>query len=82
MNIFTSVFASRKTKAPDLSFLGADMHAHLLPGLDDGLQTLDQTLAFIRELQAMGHTVEMLTPLELRPPPFHLIISSTCSARG
>lgn len=62
MNIFKSVFASRKTKAPDLSFLGADMHSHLLPGLDDGLQTLDQTLAFIRELQAMGYKKLVCTP--------------------
>lgn len=62
MNIFKSLFAGRKAKAPDLSFLGADMHSHLLPGLDDGLQTLDQTLEFVRELQAMGYKKLVCTP--------------------
>src|ERR1044072_6748102 len=56
-----SIFKSSKT-TPDLSFLGADMHSHLLPGLDDGLQETEQTLAFIQELQQMGYKKLICTP--------------------
>lgn len=55
-------FRKAKTEAPDLSFLGADMHSHLLPGLDDGLKTMDQTMAFMRELQQMGYKKLICTP--------------------
>ena len=48
--------------APDLSFIGADMHSHLLPGLDDGLKTLDESVEFITELQALGYRKLICTP--------------------
>jgi len=51
-----------KSVTPDLSFLGADMHSHLLPGIDDGLQDLQQTVAFIEELQKIGYRKLICTP--------------------
>ena len=56
-----SLFGSNKT-TPDLSFLSVDMHSHLLPGLDDGLQEMEHTLAFIRELQQLGYKKLICTP--------------------
>ena len=50
-----SFFGSSKT-TPDLSFIGVDMHSHLLPGLDDGLQDIDKTVEFILELQSLGYS--------------------------
>ena len=47
---------------PDLSFIGADMHSHLLPGLDDGLKTMDETIAFIKELYSLGYRKFICTP--------------------
>ena len=47
---------------PDLSFISADMHSHLLPGLDDGLKTLDETIAFITELHKLGYRKLICTP--------------------
>lgn len=55
------LFKSSKTN-PDLSFIGVDMHSHLLPGLDDGLQTTDDTVAFIKELNQMGYEKFICTP--------------------
>lgn len=55
-----SIFSS-KVK-PDLSFIGVDMHSHLLPGLDDGLQDIDKTIDYILELQEMGYTKLICTP--------------------
>lgn len=52
----------KKTVTPDLSFIGADMHSHLLPGLDDGLQDIETTINFIRELHALGYSKLICTP--------------------
>jgi len=55
------LFKSSKVK-PDLSFIGVDMHSHLLPGLDDGLKTMDDTVAFVKELHALGYEKLICTP--------------------
>ena len=52
----------KETVLADLSFIGADMHSHLLPGLDDGLQTIDESVAFIGELQKLGYKKLICTP--------------------
>jgi protein-tyrosine phosphatase len=57
-----NLFGGSKTSHPDLSFLSVDMHSHLLPGLDDGLQTLDQTMAFMQQLKDMGYQKLICTP--------------------
>ena len=56
-----SLFGSKKT-TPDLSFISVDMHSHLLPGLDDGLQEMEHTLTFIRQLQQLGYKKLICTP--------------------
>jgi len=56
-----SLFGSKKV-TPDLSFLAADMHSHLLPGLDDGLQEIEQTMDFMNELQQLGYKKLICTP--------------------
>lgn len=39
-----------------------DFHSHLLPGIDDGAQTLDDSLSLVRRLQALGYTHIVTTP--------------------
>ncbi|MFT4202711.1 MAG: histidinol phosphatase [Chitinophagaceae bacterium] len=56
-----SFFKTKKVK-PDLSFIGVDMHSHLLPGLDDGLQETEDTIRFIGELQELGYEKLICTP--------------------
>lgn len=56
-----SFFRSSKT-TPDLSFISVDMHSHLLPGLDDGLQEVQQTVEFAKELQDLGYKKLICTP--------------------
>lgn len=51
-----------KTAASDLSFLSVDMHSHLLPDLDDGLKTLEETISFMQQLQTMGYQKFICTP--------------------
>lgn len=39
-----------------------DLHAHLLPGVDDGVRTMDEALEAIRALQSLGYRGSVLTP--------------------
>lgn len=38
------------------------MHSHLLPGIDDGLAEIEQSVSFIRDLRDMGYTKLICTP--------------------
>ncbi len=51
-----------KTVDTDLSFIGVDMHSHLLPGIDDGLKELEESVAFIKVLQKFGYKKLICTP--------------------
>jgi tyrosine-protein phosphatase YwqE len=45
-----------------LAALGADMHSHLLPGLDDGAETLEHSLDLLRALRELGYRKLIMTP--------------------
>ena len=45
-----------------LAVLGADMHSHLLPGLDDGAETTAHALDLLRALRALGFRKLVMTP--------------------
>jgi len=47
---------------PDLSFIGVDMHSHLLPGLDDGFVNIEDSIEIIKELQLLGYEKLICTP--------------------
>jgi tyrosine-protein phosphatase YwqE len=46
----------------NLSWLVADMHSHLIPGIDDGVPDITTSLAMIRGLQALGYKKLITTP--------------------
>lgn len=56
--------AARKNPrgTPSTPTLKWDLHAHLLPGVDDGVRTMDDALEAIRALQALGYRASVLTP--------------------
>jgi tyrosine-protein phosphatase YwqE len=45
-----------------LAALGTDMHSHLLPGLDDGAETLEQSVELVRGMQKLGYRKLVMTP--------------------
>lgn len=55
-------FAKKNDPNLNLSFLEIDMHSHLLPDLDDGLQTMEQTIDFVKEMQKLGYKKLICTP--------------------
>jgi protein-tyrosine phosphatase len=44
------------------SFLGADMHSHLIPGIDDGAKTIEDSLLMIRAMKELGFNTLVTTP--------------------
>lgn len=59
--MFKFLFKSGKVQ-PDLSFIGVDMHSHLLPNLDDGLTSPEQTISFLIQLKELGYKKLICTP--------------------
>lgn len=59
--MINSFFRSSRIER-DLSFIGVDMHAHLLPGLDDGAATMGESLHYFGLMQAWGYRKCILTP--------------------
>lgn len=57
-----SIFKKKKVGTTNLSELGADMHSHLLPGIDDGSPNAETSLRLIRGLQDLGYSRLVTTP--------------------
>ncbi len=54
--------SKHSTGKVDLSILGADMHSHLLPGIDDGAPDLETSLHLIRGMMDLGYSKLITTP--------------------
>jgi tyrosine-protein phosphatase YwqE len=56
---------SKKTKLADESFVNpitTDLHSHLLPGIDDGVQTIEESLDVLKHLSSLGYKKVITTP--------------------
>lgn len=65
MASFLSKWFGSRSAAAEAASLGAlevDMHSHLLPGLDDGAETVEHSLELLREMQALGYRKLIMTP--------------------
>lgn len=51
-----------EVEALDLSWLQVDMHSHLIPGIDDGSKTMEESLYLIRRLAGYGLRKIITTP--------------------
>jgi protein-tyrosine phosphatase len=55
-------FKKEKTIPVDLTWLRADMHSHLVPGIDDGAATIEASLDLVRGFVALGYQKLVTTP--------------------
>ncbi|HHL51814.1 MAG TPA: capsular biosynthesis protein [Flammeovirgaceae bacterium] len=55
-----SLFRSKKKSAPPA--ITTDLHSHLLPGIDDGVQTMDEALEVIKGFKNLGYQRLITTP--------------------
>lgn len=52
----------RKKKFSDFSFLHTDIHSHLIPGIDDGAKSVNESIELIRGLMDLGYKKIITTP--------------------
>ncbi len=59
-----SFFKKKKEGIGPVNFSGVktDMHSHLIPGIDDGAKTIEESITLIKELHALGFTKFITTP--------------------
>ena len=56
-------FLKSKPKLSDLIPSGyVDIHSHILPGIDDGAKTLEDTEFLLEEMKQLGFTKVITTP--------------------
>ncbi|SEJ09173.1 Tyrosine-protein phosphatase YwqE [Cyclobacterium xiamenense] len=61
-DLFIKLKKSPENQALDLSWLHADMHSHLIPGIDDGAQSIEESLVLIERLASYGLKKLIITP--------------------
>lgn len=63
MGFFQKIFGGGGLKeAVDYSALITDFHSHLIPGIDDGARTIEDSLAMIRQFKELGFKKIITTP--------------------
>ncbi len=64
MSFFSSIFSkpTRTDNPADLSVLKCDIHSHLIPGIDDGAQTMEDSIGLIRSFAELGYKKVITTP--------------------
>ncbi len=55
-------FGKKEELLTDYSLVGTDMHSHLIPGIDDGAKTIDESLMLIRHMHELGFNKLYTTP--------------------
>jgi protein-tyrosine phosphatase len=60
--MFSNWFKKREEVIGNFGFLEIDMHSHLVPGIDDGSQSVEDSVRFIEGLQTMGFRGLITTP--------------------
>lgn len=63
MSLFGNIFGKKAIlKDADLSVLEVDLHSHLIPGIDDGVKTIEESVTVIKALHQLGYKKLITTP--------------------
>lgn len=62
--MFKNFFSSTNSKSALTGFsaVKADMHSHLIPGIDDGAKTMEESIALVRRMHELGYKKLITTP--------------------
>ncbi len=57
-------FFKKKEVVPQIDFssIKVDLHSHLIPGVDDGAQTLAESVELVKKIAALGYKKIITTP--------------------
>lgn len=63
MGFLQKIFAGNAMKEPvDYNALVVDFHSHLIPGIDDGARTIEDSISMIRQFKELGFKKLITTP--------------------
>lgn len=63
MGFLSNLFRKEQPSDPiDLSLIGVDMHSHFIPGIDDGAQTMNDSVTLITRMAEFGYRKVITTP--------------------
>jgi protein-tyrosine phosphatase len=64
MGLFSIFRKKEKAQGPpaDLSLLKCDIHSHFIPGIDDGAQTMEDSMILLKSLEEFGYKKAITTP--------------------
>jgi protein-tyrosine phosphatase len=64
MGLFGSIFSKKEVKRDpfELSVFKVDMHSHLIPGIDDGSKSMDETIGMLTKFENLGFKKVITTP--------------------
>lgn len=62
MSLFNFFKSNKKLMPVDFGILGTDMHSHLIPGIDDGSKSMDETIAMLAKFESLGYKKVITTP--------------------
>lgn len=63
MSFLTNIFRKKENLPPvNLSNLKVDIHSHLIPDIDDGSRSLDESIALLAKFESLGYKKVITTP--------------------
>lgn len=62
MSILQRIFGAKGSGTAPFEQLQVDMHSHLIPGIDDGSSSLEESLTMVRALHGLGYRKLITTP--------------------
>jgi protein-tyrosine phosphatase len=60
--MFDWLFDKKRKKDVRLDHIGIDIHSHLVPGIDDGVETVEEAVAMAAKMQSLGYSEIFTTP--------------------
>ncbi|WP_255721370.1 tyrosine-protein phosphatase [Dyadobacter sp. CY261] len=56
------LFSKTNNKDVTLDHIGIDIHSHMIPGVDDGVETVEESVAMASKMQSLGYKQVITTP--------------------
>lgn len=62
MSIFKNIFGKKENVNIDFSQIAVDMHSHLIPAIDDGSKSMEDSMAMLQGFEDLGYQKIITTP--------------------
>lgn len=62
MGLIEKIFTKKSKEPFDFACLKTDVHSHLIPGIDDGSASMEDTIALLKKFEELGYKKVITTP--------------------